>query len=174
MRMNQQLGVSYPAYAGATGKLLLAYLESTELDRYLAGVELQQLTARTIIDRKQLRSDLEIIRQLGISVSRGERVDDAVAVSAPLRDRNARVVAAVTVSGVASRFGREELLATVRATGECAAAISRELGWASAQGADSSTTETDRAYDLLLAEHCEAVLENRRSPEPLISNPGRS
>jgi DNA-binding IclR family transcriptional regulator len=155
--MNQELGASYPAYAGATGKLLLAHLEPAELDRYLTRVALQPLTARTVVEPERLREELAVIRRLGVSVSRGERVDDAVAISAPLRDRSGRVIAAVTVSGVASRFGHDELVATVRATLDCAEAIAHELGWVPSRDADPD-------HDTLLAEHCDAALADR-TPE---------
>jgi DNA-binding IclR family transcriptional regulator len=162
MRMNQQLGVMYPAYAGATGKLLLAYLEPASLERYLAEVTLRPLTGRTVLDRDELRSQLEIIRKHGVSVSRGERVDDAVAVSAPLRDRTGRVVAAVTVSGVASRFDRDVLEATVQATRECAGAISRELGWDS-PSPDAGGHGIDRLYDGVLLERVSSTVSDGRT-----------
>jgi len=166
MRMNQQLGVMYPAYAGATGKLLLAYLEPDELERYLAITKLRPLTVRTVVDPDELREELQVIRRLGLSVSRGERVHEAFAIAAPLHDRTGRAVAAVTVSGVASRFDRDVLQTTVSATRECAAAISRELGWASEEPA-SHPESVDRTYEELLREHSEAALADRESAAAL-------
>jgi DNA-binding IclR family transcriptional regulator len=146
MRMNQQLGARYPAYAGATGKLLLANLAPDELDGYLRSSPLEPLTARTTTDEKHLRHELELIRRFGLSVSRGERVTDAVAISAPLRDRRGVTVAAVTLSGVASRLGPGELVPAVRSTLACAAAISHELGWTAAGETEDGDEDELGAY----------------------------
>jgi hypothetical protein len=84
-------------------------------------------------------------------VSRGERVTDALAISAPLRDLRETTIAAVTLSGVASRLGVAELPAAVRATRACARAISQELGWS--PGSDAPAYGDDE-----LADYCSAAV----------------
>lgn len=128
MRMNQRVGAQYPAYAGATGKVLLAFLPTAELEEYLDGLVIERLTSRTVSDAVQLRADLDLVRRLGVGVSRGERVEAAVAISAPILDRHDEVVGALTISGVASRFDRDALVDAARSTRQAAAAISKELG----------------------------------------------
>ena len=58
----------------------------------------------------------------------GERVPDAVAISAPVFDAGGRVVAALTIGGIASRYERERLVADASAVMRVAATISAELG----------------------------------------------
>jgi DNA-binding IclR family transcriptional regulator len=51
------------AYCNSLGKMLLAYLSHTELDAYLATVELRPFTSNTITTPAALRKELTRIRQ---------------------------------------------------------------------------------------------------------------
>jgi DNA-binding IclR family transcriptional regulator len=129
MRMNQELGRGYPAYAGATGKALLAHLEHEVLARCLAGLRLEPLTAATVSSVEHLRLDLARIEQVGVAVSRGERVEAAIAASAPVFDDGGDILCALTISGVASRFDVDRLMLAACAVKSAADAVSRELGF---------------------------------------------
>lgn len=129
MRMNQEVGKRYPAHAGATGKVLLANLPPGELEGLLGDSELEQLTSSTVTDRSKLDADLRRILKSGIEVSHGERVPDAVAISAPVFDAGGRAVAALTISGVASRYQADRVDEDSRAVRDAAEAVSLELGW---------------------------------------------
>jgi IclR family transcriptional regulator, acetate operon repressor len=129
MRMNQEVGKRYPAHAGATGKVLLAHLPPDERDAALADLKLEELTASTITDRSELDTDLDRIAEARVAVTHGERVPDAVAISAPVFDASGRAVAALTISGVASRYEADRVREDSDAVRRAAAAISAELGW---------------------------------------------
>jgi DNA-binding IclR family transcriptional regulator len=129
MRMNQEVGKRYPAHAGATGKVLLANLPPDELDGLIGGGRLDRLTEATVTSRSKLDADLRRIRESAVGVSHGERVADAVAISAPVFDAAGRCVAALTISGVASRYEAERLDEDSRAVRDAADAISIDLGW---------------------------------------------
>ena len=107
MRMNQEVGRRYPAHAGATGKVLLAHLPEDERRELLDRLELDRLTPKTTVSRAKLRAELRQIAELGVGVTIGERVPDAVAISAPVFDAGGRGVAALTIGGIASRYERE-------------------------------------------------------------------
>ncbi len=128
IRMNQEIGRRYPAHAGATGKVLIANLPDDERRDLLARLELERLTDRTTVNRNALRTELKRISELGVAVTIGERVPDAVAISAPVFDAEGRVVAALTIGGIASRYERDALVAHALAVIEAAAGISAELG----------------------------------------------
>lgn len=129
MRMSQAIGRRYPAHSGATGKVLLANLPAGELERLIGASELERLTPDTTTDTDQLAAELGLIRDAGVGVSLGERVPDAVAISAPVRDAQGRTVAALTISGIASRYRRERLVADALAVRRVAEAISVDLGY---------------------------------------------
>ena len=153
MRMNQEVGKRYPAHAGATGKVLLANLPAEELKRLLAGARLEALTPATRTSRRRLDADLKLIRRAGVGVTRGERVPDAVAISAPIFDASSRAVAALTISGIASRYEPGRLSEDARAVQEVAAAISAELGHRPAEGGEFAR----RAADEALEKQCETA-----------------
>jgi DNA-binding IclR family transcriptional regulator len=129
MRMNQELGRRYPAYAGATGQVLLAHEEPARLAVYLRGLRIKPLTGATVGTVKELRAVLDRIKRAGVAVSLGQRVPEAVAISAPIFDRSGRLCYALTISGVASRWDRERVLLAGQVVKEAAELISRESGY---------------------------------------------
>lgn len=132
-----ELGRPLPLYAGASGKVLLAYLPDEEIRAVLAE-GLRRLTARTVASAQRLRRDLAEIRRRGYAVSSDERVEGASAVSAPVRDGTGRVVAGLTISGPTYRFVERarEYAALVR---EGARRISTALGYSEAAPAGGRT-----------------------------------
>lgn len=152
MRMNQEVGRGYPAYAGGTGKVLLAHLDPELLTTYLAGIRLEALTPATTTSVEALRLDLKRIRLVGVAVSRGERVAGAIAVAAPIFNDRGAVECALTISGLASRFDPDRLMLAAQAVQAAAEAVSRELGFVAEPGgptaADLMDPETER-YRLL-------------------------
>jgi IclR family acetate operon transcriptional repressor len=93
------LGRSEPLHATALGKVLLAF-GAAELP---AG-RLERLTANTIANRADLEADLEKIRLQGYGVASEELEVGLIAVAAPVRRDDGRVIAALSVSGPATRL----------------------------------------------------------------------
>lgn len=98
VRVMVYLGQESPLYAGASGKVMLAYFTDEELERYLAETELQPLTDKTIVDREKLLQDLKLIRRRDYAVSRGEKVPGVISVSAPIWDENGRASASLSIA----------------------------------------------------------------------------
>ena len=166
MRMNQAIGRHYPAHSGATGKVLLANLPPGEREDLIGGAELERLTPDTTTDPEQLAAELELIAEAGVGVSVGERVPDAVAISAPVSDAEGRTVAALTISGIASRYGRERLLSDALALRRVAEAISVDLGYP--PPADSRLEDPASAASRALETMCvtAAARAGDRAPAP--------
>ncbi|RGE16303.1 IclR family transcriptional regulator [Leucobacter sp. wl10] len=108
MKITVALGRQYPLTAGATGRVLLAYLPESKRERILA-TEPTKLTDQTIPTAEALRDDCERIRELGYAISQGERQSGAASVAAPVFDLDGEVVGAITVCGPTSRLSRERL-----------------------------------------------------------------
>jgi IclR family transcriptional regulator, pca regulon regulatory protein len=108
------VGTRLPAYATATGRVLLAALSEEELERYLEEAELRPLAVRTITDPEALRADVERVRAHGYSIVDQELERGLRSVAAPIRGRRGQVVAAVNLAVHESRRTlkslREELL----------------------------------------------------------------
>jgi IclR family pca regulon transcriptional regulator len=132
MTVTISVGTRFPAYATSMGRVLLAYQPANELDAYLAGVHLDQLTTRTIDSLPAFRAELDRVRAQGWALVDQELEEGLRAVAAPIRDRAGRVVAAVNISAHASRASietiRRDLVPPLVAT---AARISADLPFAS-------------------------------------------
>jgi IclR family KDG regulon transcriptional repressor len=128
------LGRRQPAYCTALGKVLLAYLSPAELDSYLSRTELRPLTPQTITSADALRCELQQVRMVEYAFDHAENRADRCCVSAPIRDHTGRVVAALSLSGLADKIeegGTSLLVATIQGA---AAAISRDLGYSTYGG----------------------------------------
>lgn len=90
-------GTTVPLHASALGKVILAHDPGAA--RSTVGVELQQLTRRTITERRALHRELARVRDAGWAVSVEEDEVGMAAVAAPIRDAGGHVVASVGVQG---------------------------------------------------------------------------
>ncbi len=130
LRDSLRVGDQFPAHAGASGKVLLAYLPPDELRDYLrSGHTLKALTPRTICDPKKLAADLARARRQGFAYSCGERVMDGLcAISAPIFDSENKVPYSLTITLTPFRLqakGRSKLVELVKIFAD---EISRKLG----------------------------------------------
>lgn len=96
-------GESFELYAGAGGKVLLAYAPEEFRDRVL-NQTLKKLTPTTIVERDRLDKDFETIRRQGYSITRGELFSEIAGISAPVFDHNNSVCASMTIAGPKQRF----------------------------------------------------------------------
>jgi IclR family acetate operon transcriptional repressor len=121
-----ELGRPLPLYAGASGRIILAYLPEDTREAVLAQ-PLERLTPGTVVDPARLRSLLEAVREAGVAVSRSERQPGGASIAAPVFD-NHGVAGAMSVCGPEYRFDEASVdrfrAPLVLAAGE----LSRELG----------------------------------------------
>ncbi len=104
MSINLGIGSRLPAYCSAMGRVLLAGLQDSEIDAVLAASDLRAHTPLTVTDRGDLKKAILLVRQQGWSLVDRELETGLVAISAPIRDRAGRTVAALNLSGQAHRI----------------------------------------------------------------------
>ncbi|GAB3289589.1 IclR family transcriptional regulator domain-containing protein [Parasphingorhabdus pacifica] len=92
------VGSRYPAHATSVGKVLLAGLPFDDLRTRLDSPRLSSLTQYTITTRKRLLAEIEQVRDQGWVVCDGELEEGMRGVAVPIRDRQARVIAALNVT----------------------------------------------------------------------------
>lgn len=130
VRMFARVGNRGPAYCTGSGKVLLAGLNTEEFDRYLRNVTLRGFTNDTITDPLSLSRELNRVRENGYALDLGERDEGVGCVAAPIKNREGRVIAALSVSGPIMRMTAPFLsgqLAPVLIT--YATKISNKLGY---------------------------------------------
>lgn len=123
------VGARLPASATPMGWLLLADLPSSERAALLGDGALPILTEQTPRDRQALERRIEAACALGHVISRGIVEPGGSSVSAPVRGRNGRIVAAIDIAGPDSAFDFSEFGTRYAAElVEVAMRISRRLG----------------------------------------------
>jgi IclR family transcriptional regulator, pca regulon regulatory protein len=89
------LGERMPAYATAQGRMLLAHLSDSALDRFFREARLKPLTGRTLTDESQLRAALAEIAEQGWALLDQEYESNMRAIAAPVRDYDGTAVASI-------------------------------------------------------------------------------
>lgn len=128
LRIRSDIGHPRPLYAGASGKVLLAYAPE-EIRQAVLSSEMERFTPSTIHQRSKLSQDLAKIKAQGYSISIGEVVPEVVAVAAPVWDSAGIVNATLSIAVPASRAPAEGLELLAQEVVKSATELSRELGY---------------------------------------------
>jgi len=114
LRMTPQIGRRQPSHCTALGKVLLANLPEERLEAFLNRKSLPRMTENTITDPQDLRRELDAVRRKGYALDREETEVGICCVAAPIRRPDGRVVAALSVSGPATRLRKKGLKTFLR------------------------------------------------------------
>jgi IclR family KDG regulon transcriptional repressor len=98
-------GDSFPLYASATGRILMAYLPDEDQQRIIAK-GLQQITPNTITNPVKLKEVLTQVKEQGVSFSDQELNPGGRAVSVPIFDSEGKVVAGLSIAAPIYRFNK--------------------------------------------------------------------
>jgi DNA-binding IclR family transcriptional regulator len=123
-----EVGAAIPWHACALGHAIVANLPAAQRSRALTG-DLAPLTGRTKTTRAALNRTLAHVRQRGYAIEDQEATVGDAGIAAPILAREDVIAGSIGVVGAADRLlvpgTRDEL---VRAVGEAARAVSRDLG----------------------------------------------
>jgi len=122
-----RVGEVFDLYPTALGKVLLAWLSESELNRYFQEVKLKPYTPYTVVDEKQLRQQLHKVRELGYSLDENEHRIGVRGVGVPIFNYTNRVVAALSVLLLPSHT-KEDIERIASKLKGVANEISRKLG----------------------------------------------
>lgn len=100
------MGSRWHLNATASGKVVLADLDETQLDEILDAHGLKSMTPNTVVDREDLKAELATIREQGYAKDKEEAAVGIRGVAAPVEGLDG-VIGAVSVSGPASRIKDE-------------------------------------------------------------------
>jgi DNA-binding IclR family transcriptional regulator len=127
VRLALEVGARRPLHAGASSKVLMAYLPGEEIEQIVREQGLPKLCVNTITDREELSAELDSIRERGYAQSIEETDQGAWGVATPIRDHNDDVIAAIGLAGPSSRFGEDVARRYVACCEEAARRISSAL-----------------------------------------------
>jgi IclR family transcriptional regulator, acetate operon repressor len=116
------VGLAVPLHCSALGKVLVAFGAAT-----MPSGPLERRTARTITTYAGLRAELAAVRDLGYAVTDEELEPGLVAVAAPVFAGGPAAIAAISVSGPASRLSPAQIPATAAQCLAAARALSATL-----------------------------------------------
>jgi len=128
LRLSVQPGSQLPLHAGASQKALLAFMPEHEVDRLLER-PLERLCTATITSPRQLRRDLEVIRERGWASSYEETNLGVWGIAVPVISED-DVVCAVGIAGPSARLSDEGFRRDVPSVQRAALAVARSLGLA--------------------------------------------
>ena len=109
VRLTMQVGQRLRLHAGASSKVLLAFLSEAEIAQTLSAMELVPLARHTITDQTLLRAELAAIRQRGYATSLEETDQGAMGIAAPVYDRTGQPVAGIGIAAPLTRIPLERV-----------------------------------------------------------------
>ncbi|WP_158736832.1 IclR family transcriptional regulator [Alteribacillus sp. YIM 98480] len=84
LRWSAQIGESLPTDAGSVGKAHLSFSKPAVIEEIVNELKLRPYTSNTITDREALLAELQEIRKKEIAISKGERFEGVIGISAPI------------------------------------------------------------------------------------------
>jgi DNA-binding IclR family transcriptional regulator len=126
-RLPSAVGRRSPLYCTAIGKCATAFLPGRDIKRLVAHQTFTRLTRHTIVTATAFSQELGRVRELGFAVDDEESREGLRCVSAPVRDANARVIAAISVTGPAFRVTQQRVPSIARSAMEAARELSAAI-----------------------------------------------
>lgn len=128
LRIPAAVGKGYPAHATNLGKVLLADLPFSEVERIAVERGLPAFTPRTITSLEGLAAELARIRERGYGVDDEEYDEGLRCIGAPVFDHTGQAVAAIGIGGPATRITPERVDDLAERVMRASAGLSRRLG----------------------------------------------
>jgi DNA-binding IclR family transcriptional regulator len=125
--ISSRTGTSNPVYSTSLGKAILAYLPSDEVAKTVAKIQFIGFTAKTLTSSDELLEALERVRRRGYAVDDEEMEIGTRCVGAGILDATGRPIAAVSISGSATRLAAHCVPAIAQHVMRCAQEITSAL-----------------------------------------------
>jgi DNA-binding IclR family transcriptional regulator len=93
------VGRAMPLTSTASGKAILAHLDSDRVDEILEQHGLPEMTENTITERVNLQESFDEIRDKGYAFGRGEQVSGLRAIGSPITGPDDTVYGAISIAG---------------------------------------------------------------------------
>lgn len=128
LRMAATVGMRDDYYSSALGKAMMSSWSDAQIDQTLRSVPLERKTEHTLLTIDAVKRSLIDVRSRGFALDDEENEIGARCVGAPIFDHRGVCIAAISVSGSASRLTPERIAEVGRRVRVAAATISRAMG----------------------------------------------
>lgn len=128
VRLAMHVGQRIMLHAGASSKVLWAFLPDEERERLLQEVELVPLRPKTITSPDLMRTELQAIRERGYATSFEETDEGAMGIAAPVYDHTGQPVAGIGIAAPLSRVPPERAVELAQPVLQAGYELSRRLG----------------------------------------------
>lgn len=126
--ISSRTGTSNPVYSTSLGKAMLAFLPPEEAAQIIDEIRFKTFTSKTLGTREELSTALDRVRRRGYAIDDEEMEIGTRCVGAPILDANQRAIAAVSVSGSATRLAAHCVPGIAEHVIRCSKEISAVLG----------------------------------------------
>jgi len=103
VNVNVNVGDRLPVYCASMGKVILAYLPESRLEKILTSINFVPRTDKTIVSRSELLKELEQIRANGFAINDEELEKGLRAVAAPIFNYTGEAFAATNIAWTTAR-----------------------------------------------------------------------
>ena len=145
LRIHSRIGAAVPLYCTAVGKVMLAYMPEEEQERILPEIAIKRLTANTVGNLQELKTELYRVRKNGYACDLEEHEMHIRCMAAPIWDHNCTVQSSVSITAPVVRMPVTRLRQLAPLIQSAGLQISRELGYqppVPSSGEKSGNTET--------------------------------
>ena len=105
------VGARLPAYASATGRVLLSEQPAGEVEFMLNRMMRPALTPHTLTGTQEVMNEIALVRSRGYSISDEELEIGLRSIAVPIRNGRGRLIAAMSLAVSTSRMTREQAIA---------------------------------------------------------------
>lgn len=124
LQINLPEGMNVPIWASASGKLLMAQMSTSSLQRVVENLEPYALTKNTIVEKEVLLETIKSIKKQGFAVDDEEFIPGMVACAVPILSPDDEVFATLFTHAPSVRKSLQELQSYIPAMQEAARELS--------------------------------------------------
>lgn len=125
--ISSRTGTSNPVYSTSLGKAILAYMPAEEVAKTISKIQFNAFTSKTLTSSAELLDALERVRRRGYAVDDEEMEIGTRCVGAAILDVSGHPIAAVSISGSATRLAAHCVPAIAQHVIHCAHEIASSL-----------------------------------------------
>lgn len=128
INLSANIGTEDPLYCTAVGKAYLAYLSVQQQNVILDETELKRYTKNTLVTKKDLRIELDKIRNQGYAEDNEEIIEGIRCFAAPIIAEDSTPIAAIGITGPTSRLTSDVSEKHIASVKSIASKLSARLG----------------------------------------------